>query len=347
VSVSISGTIVGRKNDHILVPSFEFLAYSQSALKQYTMWFVTPFTDRSGRSISAVSIRATIGSSWPEGTLRCPARYAARLSQAFTATTISVVVKPDQIRRIPDIERNGHCFSDGNSPLSPSMADDLYKKLQHRSERTGRRRRTPSVFQVRIQGAKGVLSVDPTLEDFVLCLRPSMIKFESNNNHSVEIARFFKKPGKFALNRPLVMILSGLGVNSEVFLQLQRQAVKETREASKSLQGAAGLIDTHGLGIAFALPSTFTNLRKLGIDFEPQVTPSGVLDPFMNRCMQFAVHHVLREIKFRARVPVPECWKLVGVVDEHNILEPDEIYGTLLSGSFIVMLNSLTCFELV
>ena len=311
----------------ISILSFEFLAYSQSALKQYTVWFVTPFRDSKNRSLDAESIRGTIGSAWPRELLQCPARYAARLSQAFTATEFSVMIESDQIKRIQDIERNGFCFSDGNAPCSKSMADAIHDALERGSQRTGRGRRTPSVFQVRILGAKGVLSVDPNLDDLVLCLRPSMEKFESNITPQVEIARSFDRPVKFFLNRPLVMILGGLGVPAGAFLQLQRNAVEETNEATKSLKGAAGLLEKHGLGSAFALPSTFSNLRKLGINFEPNVTPSGLLDPFMDRCMKFAVHHVLREIKFRARVPVPECWKLVGVVDEHNILKPDQIYG--------------------
>lgn len=211
------------------------------------------------------------------------------------------------------------------------MADAIHDALQRGSERTGRGRRTPSVFQVRIQGAKGVLNVDPMLDDFVILLRPSMVKFESINDHDVEIARSFSKPGKFFLNRPLIMILGGLGVEPEAFLKLQRDAVEETQEASKSLKGAARLLETHGLGNALALSSTFLNLRKLGIDFETDITASGLRDPFMNRCMQFAVHHVLREIKFKARVPVPGSWKLVGVVDVHDILRPNQIYGMFLT----------------
>ena len=309
------------------------------------MWFVTQFTDE-GRVFNAESIRGTIGTSWATELRRCPARYAARLSQAFTATEPSLVVEPDQVQRIQDIERNGYCFSDGNGLLSQSMADSIHDALQDNSGRTGRSRHTPSVFQIRIQGAKGVLSVDPTLDDLLILLRPSMVKFESASNHAIEVARSFNKPGKFFLNRPLVMILGGLGVDAKVFLKLQRDAVEATQEASRSLKGAVSLCETHGLGNAFALPSIFSNLRKLGIDFEQDITPSGLRDPFMDRCMQFAVHHVLREIKFRARVPVPDSWKLVGIVDVHNILLPNQIYGITIQDRVsrsLLMTFTLAC----
>ncbi|KAF8581580.1 RdRP-domain-containing protein [Ramaria rubella] len=317
-------TLCGRK--------FEFLAYSQSALKEYTVWFVTSFTTRQGRRVDAKYIRESIGSSWPGDLRRHPAKFAARLSQAFTATESSVFVENDQIERIPDIERNGYCFSDGNGILSQEMADAIHEALQRGSDRMSRQRSTPSVFQVRIQGAKGVLSVNQNLSGLTIGLRPSMVKFESIHNNDIEIARSFNKPGNFFLNRPLIMILAGLGINVDVFLKLQRDAVEETTQSSKSLKTGAHLLETHGLGTAFSLPSVFTSLRKLKIDFEEEITPSGIRDPFIDRCMQFSVHHVLREIKFKSRVPVPKSWKLVGVVDAHNILEPHQIYACIVRG---------------
>jgi len=120
--------------------------------------------------------------------MRCPARFAARLSQAFTATDSSIIVEPDDIQRIPDIERNGFCFSDGNGVASPLMFQAILEaRPQGRNIKKGKR--TTSVVQVRIQGAKGVISEDPTLPGSVLQLRPSIVKFEANDHHDMEIAR--------------------------------------------------------------------------------------------------------------------------------------------------------------
>ena len=108
----------------ISILSFEFLAYSQSALKQYTVWFVTPFRDGNGRLLDAESIRGAIGSAWPRELLQCPARYAARLSQAFTATEFSVMIESDQKElrtlnvmvlflrwKCPVLKKHGRCNS--------------------------------------------------------------------------------------------------------------------------------------------------------------------------------------------------------------------------------------------
>ncbi|KAF8507372.1 RdRP-domain-containing protein [Hysterangium stoloniferum] len=323
-----------KKGFELCGRKFEFLAYSQSALKQYTVWFVHPFQDSKGRRITAEFIRNSIGSDWSKETelMRCPARYAARLSQAFTATESSVFVEVDQIFKLPDIKRNGFCFSDGNGPMSREMAVAIQDALSTNGGGRNRSRRTPSAFQIRIQGAKGVISVDPTLSGLQLGLRPSMIKFESIHHNDVEIARSFDKPIKFFLNRPLIMILAGLGVGERIFLQLQKNAVQQTEQATRSLKSSAELLETHGMGASFALTSTFLNLRKLGISLDPTATTVGFRDVFVDRCLKFAVHHVLRELKFKARIPVPECWKLVGVVDVHNILRPHEIYACIIRG---------------
>ncbi|KAF8507373.1 RNA dependent RNA polymerase-domain-containing protein [Hysterangium stoloniferum] len=313
---------------------FEFLAYSQSALKQYTVWFVHPFTDSNGHKITAETIRKSIGTDWSKESelMRCPARYAARLSQAFTATEPSIYAEQGEINRIPDIERNDFCFSDGNGLVSQEMADAIQGALVRNTGRKSRLLRTPSCFQIRIQGAKGVINIDPTLKGRQILLRPSMVKFEKIGHTDIEIARSFDKPIRFFLNRPLVTILCGLGVNEDVFLQLQADAVDKTIEATESLKGAADLLEVHRMGTAFALSSTFMRLHELGVTLESSLTPEGFRDTFIDRCLKFAIHHVLREIKFKTRIPVADCWKLVGVVDVYNILEEDQIYACIVRG---------------
>lgn len=40
---------------------FEFLGYSQSSLKDATVWFVAPFRDKDGATVTAESIRNSLG----------------------------------------------------------------------------------------------------------------------------------------------------------------------------------------------------------------------------------------------------------------------------------------------
>ena len=45
--------------------------------------------------------------------------------------------------------------------------------------------------------------------------------------------------------------------------------------------------------------------------------------------MEFAVNHVLRDLKQRARIPIPGAWTLVGVADVHGFLQKDQIFACI------------------
>jgi len=81
-----------------------------------------------------------------------------------------------------------------------------------------------------------MISVDHTLSGSVICLRPSMVKFLTEEAvNDIEIAPAFDKPGPYFLNRPLIMLLEGLGVPYNIFKKYQDEAVQTTRKATSSL----------------------------------------------------------------------------------------------------------------
>lgn len=302
---------------------FRFLAYSQSALKEHAVWFVKPFRDPERGEVNASTIIASLGSfkklAFDPKLVYCPARYGARISQAFTATDSSLTIEAEEVLRIPDIEHDKYCFTDGVGIISPELAKAIWAALRAKKGRIGRRTNTyPRAFQVRFQGSKGVLSVDYRLSGDAIGIRPSMIKFDSPTS-DIEIARAFDKPGKFFLNRPLIMLLEGLGVSYEVFEKLQNDAVREVQASVDSLDRAARLLEAHGLGTSFRLTSVMLNLHRLGL--------GPLEDVFWKQMMDFAINHVLRELKHHARIPVPEGWGLVGVADVHKYLKEGEIFA--------------------
>ncbi|THH34116.1 hypothetical protein EUX98_g35 [Antrodiella citrinella] len=303
---------------------FEFLAYSQSALKEHAVWFVKPFRGSDGIVVNAASIISGLGTfdrvrSDPR-LIYCPARYGARISQAFTATDASITIDPEDILTIDDIkDPDGHwVFTDGVGTISRDLAREVWRELT-RSQRRRNRRRCPPAFQIRFMGSKGMVSIDYELTGRVICLRPSMIKFEAPNSREIEVARAFDKPGPFSLNRPLIMVLEGLGVPYETFETLQKNAVTNAQGSVESLARAAKLLEAYGLGQSYQLTSVLLSLDKLGL---------GPLfwDPFWLQMMKFAIHHVLRELKHHARIPVPDAWNLVGIADIHEYLEEGEIF---------------------
>lgn len=302
---------------------FQFLAYSQSALKEHAVWFVKDFVTPDGTFVTAASIIASLGDfTQPDPELiRCPARYAARISQAFTATDASTSVEAEEIFTDEDImDKSGaYNFTDGIGTISRDLAKAVWRELRKRRKKIKRNATYPRAFQIRFQGSKGMLSIDHTLGGNVIVLRPSMIKFQAPDANIIEIARAFDKPGPFFLNRPLIMILEQLGVSYEHFKTLQDRAMQEAQNSIKSMGRSARLLETYGLGASFKLTSVMLNLEKLGLNTPPD-------DPFYQHMMDFAVNHVLRELKHHARIPVKDAWNLVGVADVHGYLKEGEVF---------------------
>ncbi|KAI0651763.1 RdRP-domain-containing protein [Trametes meyenii] len=311
---------------------FDFLAYSQSALKEHAVWFVKPFkhVDDIGymHIVDAASIIASLGTfknlPFDPHLTKCPARYAARISQAFTATDASITVDVGHVIYGNDIKDSTgkRVFTDGVGTISPQLAKEIWRALQERKRRGRRDRPYPRAYQIRFQGSKGVLSVDYMLAGRSILLRPSMIKFESPDSLTIEVAKAFHKPGAYYLNRPLIMLLEGLGVPHQVFQDLQDDAVRSVQGSVESLERSARLLEVHGLGASFRLTSAMLGLHKLGLDPLHD-------DYFWQQMMDFATNHVLRELKHRARIPVPNGWTLVGVADVHGYLEEGEIFACI------------------
>ena len=310
-------TIAGRQ--------FHFLAYSQSALKTHTVWFVKDFHDPGGNLITAATIIERLGKfhdlEYDRELIYCPARYAARISQAFTTTDSSITVPAEEIFMEKDIQDGTYCFTDGVGSISPQLAQKIWRALQKRGSRSTRRAMTyPRAFQIRLVGAKGMLSVDHTLSGDVVGLRPSMIKFDAPHSTDVEIAQAFVRPSKYYLNRPLIMVLEGLGVCYDVFQNLQDAAVQDVYDAETSLEKAVNTLDQFGLATSYRLSSTLSHLAKLGI------VPS-VMGDFYDRMIEITIHHVLRDLKHHARIPVNDGYTLVGVADVHGYLCEGEVFA--------------------
>ncbi|TBU35150.1 RdRP-domain-containing protein [Dichomitus squalens] len=312
---------------------FSFLAYSQSALKEHAVWFVKPFRHRDGHGVEcyvdATTIIENLGNfrvSFDTTLIHCPARYAARIAQAFTATDASITVDVDQIERGEDLEdaTGNYCFTDGVGTISRELAREIWRSVRERGRRSRPDRTYPRAYQVRFQGSKGMLSVDHTLSGRKIVIRPSMTKFEANQSSTIEVARAFDRPGPYFLNRPLIMLLEGLGVSYETLQALQDAAVYDAQQSVTSLERSARLLEAHGLGVSFRLTSAMLGLHKLGLD------PLND-DVFWRQAMDFAINHVLRELKHHARIPVPslDSWTLVGVADVHGELQEGEIFACI------------------
>ncbi|KAJ3242194.1 hypothetical protein HDU81_006606 [Chytriomyces hyalinus] len=309
---------------------FKFLAFSNSSLKEGRfLFFHEPENEK---SITVESIRAWMGDF---SAIRTPARYAARMGQALTATTPTVDIDDSEVTmRHPDVKRNGYTFSDGVGTVSKDLARVIWESL-----RLGRRALTalptsnvednennvPSAFQIRFGGAKGMVSVDARLPGKRMCIRDSMTKFDSPNCKVLEVADYASptvaRPAH--LNRQVILILEDLGVPNSVFLRLQRDSIKDLslmRTDVGKLVGMAGKM------------SHFGNFVRL-ISKNDGDIHNWISNEFIQHCLDHVRNFLLKEIKYRARIKIPNGWTLFGILDETGILKDGQVFVSVVGAT--------------
>jgi RNA-dependent RNA polymerase len=342
--------------------AFEFLAYSTSALREHSVWFVSPFRDPVEGYVTAEKIRSSIGDF--SELVRMPSKYAARIAQAFTATDPSVKVQSDQWEEQDDLGEH----TDGVGTISPLFRDMVWERTCKAFPHLGWHV-PPFAFQFRFLGYKGVVVVDHRLQGIKMRLRKSQRKFPVHgvDEADFEIARSFDYPNPVHLNRfvvvsflvntnmfsrPAVMALEDRGVDKKIFIDLQEEAKASIYLSSDSLENFSRLLRKHGLGGKFYLAFILEQLDKLGLDFRDsnEKKKKAIGGAFVERLLRFSMNHSLREVKFKARIPVPKSYQLVGVADEGQAyinegvnkedvftLGPGRIYGAFLCGSTAVL----------
>jgi RNA-dependent RNA polymerase len=147
------------------------------------------------------------------------------------------------------------------------------------------------------------------------------------------------------------MVLEDRGVDKEVFIELQELAKMRVYTARDSLPNFRLFLKNNNLGAKFHLPFIIEQLYNLGLDFSESDSRRALGSELMGRLLRYGINNVLRNIKHRARIPVPHSYQLVGVADEgatyitEGGLKEEEVF-TLKSG-FIYGLSHLASFYYV
>ncbi|KAF8035864.1 hypothetical protein BT93_C1784 [Corymbia citriodora subsp. variegata] len=277
---------------------YSFLAFSSNQLRDRSAWF---FAD--DKEINANKIRAWMGKFKNKNVAKC----AARMGQCFSSTYATVEVPRKEVHEnFPDIERNGYCFSDGIGMITPDLAREVAEKLKLELN-------TPSAYQIRYAGYKGVVACWPSKGDGIrLSLRRSMNKFQSNHT-TLEICNWTRYQPGF-LNRQIVTLLSTLKVPDEVFWDMQEKMVYKLNQM---------LIDSD---VAFDVLTSScaeqgnTAAIMLSAGFRPQSEPHlrGML-----MCIRAAQ---LRDLREKARISVSSGRWLMGCLDELGVLERGQCF---------------------
>ncbi|KAL8851617.1 MAG: hypothetical protein Q9221_003454 [Calogaya cf. arnoldii] len=291
---------------------YEFLGFSHSSLRAQTCWFMAPFTWE-GHLHHA---RAVIKGLGDFSAIRSPAKCAARIGQAFSQAFSSVQIPRHAFRQLPEVERIDannirRTFSDGVGTCSKAILRLIW--AAYAQSRTWK----PTVCQIRYAGAKGMISLDDRLEGEVLCLRPSMIKFEAVADR-IEICGAGFKPLNMYLNRSLIKILEDLGVPDQSFLELQEEAVEQLRITTENPINAGYYLQRNDIGKVARLSWLVRKLSYIGMSFSD--------DDFLRDTLELAVLIQLRKLKYKSRIYVERGMTVYGIMDETGFLKEGQIY---------------------
>ncbi|CAI9757485.1 unnamed protein product [Fraxinus pennsylvanica] len=293
LSVLRDGIVIGDKR-------FEFLAFSASQLRSNSVWMFA-----SNEHVKAQDIREWMGCF---SKIRSVSKCAARMGQLFSSSMQTIKVQPQNVKVIPDIEvisdGVGYCFSDGIGKISFAFAREVSRKLglSH----------IPSAFQIRYGGYKGVIVVDRHSYD-KLALRSSMLKFESKN-WMLNVTKWSESMPCY-LNREIIILLSTLGIQDDIFLALLEEQLQLLRQMLTNREAALKVLESMG-----GIDGKGVLARMLRQGYEPN------REPYLVTMLQSLYENQLSDLRSRSRIFVPKGRVLVGCLDETGILEYGEVY---------------------
>jgi hypothetical protein len=163
-----------------------------------------------------------------------------------------------------------------------------------------------------------MISLDTRLEDNVLVLRDSMIKFEASNKTDVEICEAAWKPLPLYLNRQFIKILEDMGTEDGFFLNLQAREVERLRMIIESPFNASTFLKRQSVGEVVYLPWLINKLSSMNLDFRR--------DRFLRNVLEMTFLIEIRLLKHKSRIPVEKGWHLHGIMDETGFLKEGQIY---------------------
>ncbi|EEY15962.1 RNA-dependent RNA polymerase [Verticillium alfalfae VaMs.102] len=271
---------------------YKFLAFGNSQIRECGAYFFC----------ETVHLKCTEMRQWMGNFnhIHIVAKFAARLGQCFSTTREIRSIRAPNIQIIPDIERNGHCFTDGVGKISSFLASMVLEEMGLETVET------PSAFQFRMGGCKGVLAVWPEAKGMYVHIRKSQEKFKATFNglEIIRCARF----SAATLNRQTITILTSLGIKSEVFMDLLQRQLHSYEKAMND-QGAAAVL----LGRHIDENHTSLALRDL---INWGFMRHDVQEPFVLTILQLWRVWSMKLLRDKARIVVDKGAFVLGCVDE-------------------------------
>ena len=256
-------------------------------------------------------------------------KNASRRGQCASSTTPINFLPKENIIEIPDIKSsdNKYIYTDGIGTISYNLAMKCVEKIGNNKFSYC------SAFQIRLLGIKGVVAVDPNLADKdIICIRPSMKKYESENNELGIIKASGYSTGY--LNRQIISLLNGLGVRNNIFISMIKVSLKEYQTILKYIRNknvdlasyfrANKDVYNEVLSKCFYFKSVVDYyLFKRNQRYLPN-------EPFIQKILLNCLSIKIRDLKSKGKIMDNQSASLMGVIDETKTLKHNEVYVRII-----------------
>ncbi|CAI2323842.1 unnamed protein product [Caenorhabditis sp. 36 PRJEB53466] len=305
---------------------YSFLGWSNSQMRDQGCYLYAPHVDQvTGMLTGTVEdIRAWMGDF--RDAVSVP-KMMSRMGQCFTQAQPTVRLKRKHWIVEADIEGgldNKYCFSDGCGRISCKLAAQITKLLELKE--------VPACFQVRFKGFKGIVVIDPTIDEIInmpkIIFRKSQRKFGEGSgdlqDDYLEVVKY-AMPSPVCFNRPFITILDQVSAK-----QSARSHARITNRVHYYLERELCLLSNMMINESQAAEELF-NRTNLPIDWLKVSKRAGfqlTVDPFV-RAMIFSIYryNIIHHIS-KAKIFLPPNMgrSMYGVVDETGLLQHGQVF---------------------
>jgi len=257
-------------------------------------------------------------------------KNTARKGMIFSDTKYSTDVNIYNVIPLEDEKIGKYIITDGIGKISKDLIEHSTKIWGINDSNLN----TISAIQIRFMGCKGVFALDPSLEPNTVHYRESQKKFESDDTalNICSVSNF--KEG--FLNRQFIILLSTLGVEDKIFENIQDNITKKYLnllvESSKALINDNFLYYEVKNKLSYFIP-TFEYFFKKGVNLSNE--------PLFSQLIHIFAYSRLIDIKYNGRLSDKKSICLMGVIDETNTLEEDQVYIHLIYSTEISKIDKI------
>ncbi|KAK8009403.1 hypothetical protein PG991_011954 [Apiospora marii] len=295
---------------------YVFLGFSHSSLRSHSAWFMAPFVFES----TLQTYFTVISHLGRFNHIYSPARCAARIGQAFSETPFAVDLTVNEVSDhvISDITRiddqgKESVFTDGVGMVSPEVVELIQDAMPQRKS-------FPTCFQIRWGGAKGMVALDTRLTGRKMLVRPSMVKFDTDDKDNLEICDTANKPIPLVLNRQMIKIMEDMKVSNDFFFKHQNRELNRLSLITAHTVNTVEFLRRQRIAEQVGFPQLIRWLDRNEIDYKT--------DRFLSSIVEAVVLREVRLLKHKARIPMEDGVTLFGICDETKFLEEDEVFVT-------------------